>query len=507
MLGVGALLVGRGTASYRIWDGIRSLDYLASRPEVDAKRLGCTGVSGGGTLTSYLMALDERIVCAAPSCYLTSLERLFATIGPQDGEQNITGQVAFGMDHADYITMRAPRPTLVLCATKDFFDIQGTWTSFREAKQVYGILGRPECVDIAENNAGHGYPKQQREAMVRWMRRWLLSKDDPVTEPEFTVYKTAELQCTRTGQVLEDFKGKSVVDLNVEREKELVAERKKAWSGMDRSSRIDTVRRTIGLPAEIRAAKRTVVSTVKREEFIIEKVTYETEPGIIVPAVEFSKTETPDTAWIYVQPGGKETEAGLGQQIERLARMGYRVISLDLRGVGETAPAKAAPGKPSHFGVDITESFLGLHLNRPLLGQRTYDLLSVLKTVGPNHHTIHLHGVGECCPVVLHAGALAPSLAKVTPNFLDLSNPLVSWTAVVRTPVSVNQLTNVVPGALAVYDLPDLGILCTSSNLIIENAVDASGKPVKKADLESAYAEAKAAYKKGERTKLILNQP
>src|SRR5262249_30320615 len=71
MLGVSAVLVGSQTAAFRIWDGIRSLDYLASRPEIDAKRLGCTGCSGGGTLTSYLMALDDRIAAAAPSCYIT----------------------------------------------------------------------------------------------------------------------------------------------------------------------------------------------------------------------------------------------------------------------------------------------------------------------------------------------------------------------------------------------------------------------------------------------------
>src|SRR5207248_6037523 len=139
MAGVGALLVGSSTATYRIWDGLRSLDSLASRPEVDPKRLGCTGNSGGGTLTAYLMALDDRIVAAAPSCYITSLERLFATIGPQDAEQNITGQVAFGMEHADYLLMHAPRPTLICAASKDFFDNQGTWTTYREATLVYGV--------------------------------------------------------------------------------------------------------------------------------------------------------------------------------------------------------------------------------------------------------------------------------------------------------------------------------------------------------------------------------
>src|SRR5207253_2466230 len=155
MVGVGALLVGRSTASYRIWDGIRSLDYLASRPEIDAKKIGCTGNSGGGTLTAYLMALDDRIVAAAPSCYITSLERLFATIGPQDAEQNITGQVAFGMEHADYLALHAPRPTLICAASRDFFDIQGTWTTFRETKRIYGLLGHGERVDLVESESGH----------------------------------------------------------------------------------------------------------------------------------------------------------------------------------------------------------------------------------------------------------------------------------------------------------------------------------------------------------------
>ena len=114
MAGIGALLIGRQLASYRIWDGFRALDYLAGRPEIDPARLGCTGNSGGGTMTAYLMALDDRISVAAPSCYITSLERLFATIGPQDAEQNINGQVAAGMEHADFVTMRAPKPTLVV---------------------------------------------------------------------------------------------------------------------------------------------------------------------------------------------------------------------------------------------------------------------------------------------------------------------------------------------------------------------------------------------------------
>src|SRR5208283_908895 len=204
---------------------------------------------------SYLMALDERIVCAAPSCYVTSLERLFATIGPQDGEQNIPGQVAFGMEHADYLNMRAPRPTLMLTATRDFFDIQGSWTTFREAKRTYGLLGYEERVDLAEFDTGHGYPKPQREAMVRWMRRWLAGKDDPVVEGEIPVSKDQDLHCTRTGQVLEDLKGKSVFDLNAERDRELAGQRSKAWAAVKPEDMLKDVRRLIAVDGPVKPAR------------------------------------------------------------------------------------------------------------------------------------------------------------------------------------------------------------------------------------------------------------
>src|SRR5690606_3994037 len=112
---------------------------------------------------------DARVACAAPSCYLTSFERLLATIGPQDAEQNLHAQIALGIDHADYVLLRAPRPTLILASTRDFFDIEGTWDTFREAKRFYTRLGYPERVDLVETDARHGYPQSQREAMVRWM--------------------------------------------------------------------------------------------------------------------------------------------------------------------------------------------------------------------------------------------------------------------------------------------------------------------------------------------------
>lgn len=488
LIGVGALLVGTSTATYRIWDGIRSLDYLASRPEIDPNRLGCTGCSGGGTLTSYLMALDDRIACAAPSCYITSLERLFATIGPQDAEQNIPGQVALGIEHADFLTMRAPRPTLLATATQDFFDIQGSWTTFREATQIFGLMGHAERVNLVEYNTKHGYPKPQREAVTRWMSRWLLDKDVAIVEPEITIAKDADLQCTRSGQVLEDLKGKSAFALNAELEAKLAKQRAAKLGKQSREDTLKEVRRLIGVPEKIQPAK---IKGSDRDGGV-EHIQFETEPGVRVPARLFGTAKkNPKAMVLLVQ--GHETNAAARSVISKLVEAGNHVLAMDLRGMGDTSPT-APTDKPSYFGYDYKESFISLHLNRPLLGQRTYDLLSIVEHFKQPMHLIdppplfQVVGIGSAAPIVLHAAALDPRIESVV-----LEKSLVSWSDVVRSPISFNQLTNVVPGALKAYDLPDLATLIAPRPLSI-HAVNARGEPITQAAVDAVYASARADY-------------
>ncbi len=480
-VGTGALLVGWSAATFRIWDGIRSLDYLASRPEIDPKRLGCTGVSGGGTLTSYLMALDDRILCAAPSCYVTSLERLFATIGPQDAEQNIPGQVAFGLEHADYVTMRAPKPTLILTGTRDFFDIQGSWTTFREAKRAYGILGRPEAVDLAEFDITHGYPKSHREGAVRWMRRWLLGIDDAIVEGSWGIEKDADLQCTETGQVLSSLKGKSAFDLIADRAKELEATRPKL-SMKEFREKI----RGMGIVTDRIDPNSDLRETpIQRNGYEILRVSNRSEGGMKHPGLLIRPSGQAAAAKIVYVPGeGKTAACAKGGPVERLAQAGHPVLVLDLRGLGETA------------GSDFKESFLSFHLNRPLLAQRLQDLLQIVQ----NAKQVRVVGTGTAAPAVLHAAALEDMIVDVT-----LEGMVVSWASVARTPMSKGQLSNVVPGALKGYDLPDVAAAIAPRPLTIRNPVDAAGKPVSQAELEQIYAPARAAYKAaGAEKNLIL---
>lgn len=484
LIDCGALLTGACAAQYFIWDGMRGLDLLAARPEVDATRLGCLGNSGGGTMTAYLMALDERVACAVPNCFVTSLERLYATVGPQDGEANLPGQVAIGLDHPDFLILRAPRPVQLSCPTRDYYDIEGAWTTFREAKVAYGVMGHAERADLFEWDAPHSISRPGREAALRWMRRWLGGVDDSPVEADFPIASEEELRVTKSGEVVLEYGGKTLYDFTAERAAGLEAGRR----GSER--RLAEVRRLIGLDTVGAATVTPRGTPAERPDVRVVRRVFDTEPGIRVPALTFiPKQGAPRGALLYVHGEGKAKEAGPGGAIERWAAAGYEVTAIDLRGMGETGPEPPHKGLEKHFRADWKEAYLSFALRRPLLGQRVGDLLAVRAAIDPEGRGVHVVGVGAAAPVALHAAALEPLVREVT-----LEGMVVSWTNVARTPLSMNQLTNVVPGALAVYDLPDLAASLSPRPLTIRDARDAGGVPVSPSVLEKSYAEAIAAY-------------
>ena len=134
MIGIQSLLGGESVARYMVWDGIRSLDLLQSLPYVDAKRIGVSGCSGGGTLTTYLAAVDERIHAAAPSCYITDWEHQLLGTGPADAEQEFPDELRNGLDHADLVEAFAPKPYLICSTTEDYFPIEAHERHSRRAR-------------------------------------------------------------------------------------------------------------------------------------------------------------------------------------------------------------------------------------------------------------------------------------------------------------------------------------------------------------------------------------
>jgi len=465
-VGVGSILLGRNAATFRIWDGIRALDYLQSRPEVDPQRIGCTGNSGGGTLTSYLMALDPRIVCAAPSCYLTSMRRLLETIGPQDSEQDIFGQVAFGLGHAEYVLMRAPKPTLMCTATHDFFDIGGAWETYRKAKRFYGRMGVPERVDLVETDEKHGFSTQLRVGAVRWMRRWLLGVDDAIEESSWPVLSDAEARCTPEGQVMRLPGARSVYDLNIELERKYAGIRRTLWQG-DRGTALAKVRALTGIRRmeEIGVPEAERTGSVAREGYRIEKLVLRPRDGVLLPALWFVPAAAPSQTVLYVHGMGKQADAGVGGPIEQLVRAGKAVLAVDLRGLGETqVTAKSSYG--AFLGPDWIDVYLAYLLGRSYVAYRAEDVLACASWLRQSADAgrptqVELMAQGMAGPAALHAAALEPQLfGKVR-----LAQTLRSWVSVVETPMTVNEFANVVHGALAVYDLTDLAAALPAGQL------------------------------------------
>ena len=453
LIGVGSILVGGNTARFRVWDAIRTIDYLASRPDIDARRIGFTGCSGGGTLTSYAMALDDRVACAAPSCYLTTFRRLIETIGPQDAEQNIYGQVALGLDQPDYVLLRAPKPTLISSTSGDFFDIAGTWDNFRQSKRIFARLGFPERVDLVEAEGGHGVQPANLIGITRWMRRWLLSKDDAVTLEPIKTLTEAELNCTERGQVLLLPGERSSFDINGQIAAGLAQQRKDLWEKMPPAEALAAVRKVTGVRplSEIAPPKMIETGRVDREGYHIDKFVLNTDSGVPLPGLTYHPAQAVRDAYLYLHEDGKTADGAPGGPIEKLVKDGYVVVAIDLRGIGETAS-----GKPDALLGDSKTYFLSYLLGRSLVGLHTEDTLagghfvSNYKTKTPRK--VHLIGVGRAGIAALHAAALEPDLfASVT-----LRRTLPSWTSIIKQPIPQGQLTSTVHGALKTYDLPDL---------------------------------------------------
>jgi dienelactone hydrolase len=473
MLGVGSTLLGRNTAWFEIWDGMRAIDYLQSRKEVDPKRIGCTGNSGGGTQTSYLMALDDRISCAAPSCFLTSSQRLYETIGPADAEQNIFAQISAGMHQADYVLMRAPKPTLMCCVTRDFFDISGTWDTFRNAKRIYMRLGFPERVDIAEYDAKHGFHKSLRVAATRWMLRWLDGKDIAITEPDdLKILTEAEFKCTPKGQVMALKGARSAYDINDDLAALLAKKRKELWKPDRRAATLKQVARLAGVRGldKLPEPKVTPAGVIKRDNCSVEKLIIQPEEGVYLPALLFTPAGKIVAAPVlYLHEGGKLAGS---KAIGKLMAEGRVVLAADLRGVGETAQKKQ--GKfSSHFGRDWQDACSAYLLGKSFVGMRAEDTLVCARWLAKRLKvaSVDLVAVGHVGVPALHAAAIEPEMFAS----VKLSGTLGSWSDVVKKRIVRRQLINVVHGALEVYDLPDLAAVL-GEKLTIVNPASAGGK-------------------------------
>jgi cephalosporin-C deacetylase-like acetyl esterase len=504
VMGIQCLLIGDSLARYTIWDGMRALDYLVSRPEVDATRIGCTGNSGGGTHTAYLSALDDRIKVAAPSCFLTSWRRLLETIGPQDAEQCLPPWLENGLDHPDFVHAFAPKPYLILSAVRDFFSIAGARETYAEAKRLYGVMGAPEQLNMVEADDGHGYTKPRRLAAYRWFSRWLKGAEDIEPEPEVTIASESDLWCTQSGQVATELGGETVFTLNEKRVERLLPKRAE-WSSQAqlesyRKEIEKETRRLIGIGATGKSTGSQPVpvsgfGVIERPGYRIEKLIYESEPGIKVPALLFVPRgpEGRKPALVYVHGRGKAADAGGGGDIEQLVRGGHIVLSVDARGMGETRQSADSDDFFRYFGI-FESAMTTLLTGNPLVGMRALDiqcgvdLLASRTDVDPQR--ISAVGKEKGAVPTLFAALLDTRIKK-----LALEGMLVSYQSAVHHKIHRGLFEDVIVGVLKSFDLPDLVATMSPRPVWIVNGTDPLGHRVDQGELQKQYATAQKSFK------------
>jgi dienelactone hydrolase len=454
-------LVGEFIGSWRAWDGIRALDYLLTREEVDPEQIGVTGNSGGGTMTTWLCGVEQRWAMAAPSCFVTTFRRNCENELPADTEQCPPRALALGLDHSDFLAAMAPKPVIILAKEKDYFDARGAEEAYARLRRLYGLLGAGENVALFIGPGYHGYSQENREAMYRWFNR-TTGVSDARTEPPLTMEKDETLYCAPNGQVCE-LDSKPVYAYTQEKAKALRAER----PGQFTPSRLrDAVRPVLRLPPLRNAAApnyRILRNWRGRDYPKPRWTTYVVETEPLVQAIVYRlgddrlmsrpRADT-NRAILYVAHQSSDEELRDEPLIKDLiaAEPDAAFYTVDVRGIGESRPDTC--NEDSYFSVYGSDYFYAIHsimLGRPYIGQRTFDVVRVLawlREVG--YDEIHLVGKGWGALPATFAAVLSDDATQVT-----LKNALTSYSDIAESEDYAWPLSTLLPGVLSVFDLPD----------------------------------------------------
>lgn len=464
-LGNQMLLTGENFPFWRAWDAIRALDYLETRPEVDPRRIGVTGNSGGGTVTTWLCGLDPRWAMAAPGCFVTTWRRNIENELPQDTEQYPLRALANGLDHDDFIAAMAPRPVILLAKEKDYFDVRGAEESYGRLKRLYTLLGAPQNIALFVGPNYHGYSRENREAMYRWFNRHRGSalptdhSEKSEGEPEITLETDETLQVTPEGQVA-GLGSRTVFSFTAAKSRRLTVERPPVAEAQLPA----LITRVLGLTARQGMPDARILREIGPRNYPRKKFTtyaVETEAGIqsivyrLADESHYSRpTGGSSRTLLYVAHRSSDAELRSENLIraEIAAAPEAAVFACDLRGSGESTPNTAGEGRfDLPYGSEYLYAGFSLMLGEPLAGRRTHDLLRVIDwLVGHGHGDIHLLAKGRGSLPATFAAVLCPRVAQVT-----LLEPLTSFADIAETEDYYCPLSCIVPDILAHFDLPD----------------------------------------------------
>lgn len=453
MMGKQLELVGEFFGMWRAWDGIRALDLLLTMPEVDPARIGVTGNSGGGTMTTWLWGCEERFAMAAPNCFVTTFLSNLENELPADCEQYPPGVIGAGLEMVDFLIARAPKPTIMLGEHYDFFERRGVQEAYGELQRFYRLFGAEGKVALTMGNNTHGYWQPSQEAMVSFFRVQAGIPGPAITVARQDDLNQENLRVTPKGDVLAAG-ATPIYELIDQRAAQLEGQRRPLAGDELRRA----VRRLLGLPKapsgppHFRVPRPVGVNGQTCARYAIE--TERDIRAVLYKRLvqrEWGHTLDVETEVHLLLPH-LAAEEDLAQDALATGFTGP-LYALDVRGLGESQPEPHGGGgffQP--YGMDYMFHGHALLFGQSYLGRRVFDAcrtLDLLKAEGAK--TVHLYGRGQGAILALFVALLRDEVATVT-----LKNGPVSYREWTQAPLVAWPAANFLLGALRLFDLPDL---------------------------------------------------
>ena len=487
------ILLGANFGLFRAWDGIRGIDYLLMRAEVDPERIGCCGQSGGGTLTQFLAALDSRIHVAVVSMGNTenlAQENVEPPGSADDAEQNIVPALARGIDRADLLYAFAPKPLLMTITLHDAGHtyspeyVSSSHDLLDEYKRVYGLLGAGDRVALQATTVSHGYVYEMRRATYAWFNRWFDMKNVDDDESSQAVESDATLFVTPTGFVTTSFRGETALSLTRQMADEIHTP--SFLSADDVRSRIRAV---LGIEESRGAALAArVLATIRKPGYRAEQFEFTSDREIRIPGWLL----TPDNAGpsiptlLYVGEPAAWSSVAEDAFAERLcAKGGCRVAVIDVRGRGDCAIGHPPRGRFYFPGRITDEAYLTwftLMLGKPLLGGQIYDTLRALDYLRSRPGAgapVSLVGDGPHGVIALYTAALDARVHGVASR-----QPVTDYRSLAVAERYTQPFGIYAYGILREFDLPDVARAAGPRPVLLLNPVTPRGEPAGAAALD-----------------------
>lgn len=450
VLGRQCYLLGLNLMQYRVWDSIRALDYLESRPDVDGDRIAMAGNSGGGMETLQFANFDDRIKAAVSCCAVATFRAKTEALLIADPEQILNGTLRHGIDHPELLAAFSPRPLMIGAATRDYVPIAAARDTYQEVAKAYRLANASGKVLLVETDDTHGLNKELRDAAVGWLSRWL-GVDTPSAEEPTDLLTEEDLRCTTTGQVATSLDPSNILTLNQAYAEETAPKRAVPTTG------------------EEYIAFRTEVQ--RQVQFITRVGTLKREPGVLVADRVFDTARTfPKGDAIVISDSGKDDRLVRRSVVDPLVAAGYHVIGIDLRGWGETKPH--LEGYQVSFDWEDFFAYRSLEIGRPLLGQRMRDLLGFAPRL-TTHRTWTVVGVGAAALVALHAALIDPRIDR-----LVTVGGLLSYRSLIADPLAREPFSSYLPGVVRAYDIRELYAALAPRRVLVVNPKNSRGRPV-----------------------------